>query len=134
MCLIDCIEHSLNWIELLCGSENADVTRNTKLTSVEGINGTLWNESHLCTNLSDNTNPDNIVNDGYYNVYTTINGKKYRWILHNKTVSVDNSIFYRIQTAYYYMGAESSNIHPLQRNIYYYSSGETWGFTPWIEI
>lgn len=107
--------------------------RNTNQTESAATIEKLWSENHVINELPDDTSPDDIVEDGYYSVYTAIKGKRYRWILHNKAVVAASQVYYRIQTAYYYMGAGSAyNILPLQRNIYY--TGSTFGYTEWHEI
>ena len=106
---------------------------NTKQNESAATIEKLWNGNHVINELPDDTSPDEIVDDGYYSVYTSIKGKRYRWILHNKAVVAASQVYYRIQTAYYYMGAGSAyNILPLQRNIYY--TGSVFGYTEWHEI
>lgn len=107
--------------------------RNNKQNESAATIEKLWNGNHVINELPDDTSPDEIVDDGYYSVYTSIKGKRYRWILHNKAVVAASQVYYRIQTAYYYMGAGSAyNILPLQRNIYY--TGSVFGYTEWHEI
>lgn len=106
---------------------------NTKQNESAATIEKLWNGNHVINELPDDTSPDEIVDDGYYSVYTSIKGKRYRWILHNKAVVAASQVYYRIQTAYYYMGAGSAyNILPLQRNIYY--TGSVFRYTEWHEI
>ena len=105
----------------------------TKQTESAATIEKLWSENHVINELPDDTSPDEIVEDGYYSVYTSIKGKRYRWILHNKAVVAASQVYYRIQTAYYYMGAGSAyDILPLQRNIYH--NGSTFGYTEWHEL
>ena len=107
--------------------------RNTKQNESTKTTEKLWSESHEAKDLPDDTSPDTIIEEGYYNVYTSIKGKKYRWIIHNKAVTTSSQTYYRVQTAYYFMGAGSvNNILPLQRNIYY--AGSAFGYTEWHEI
>ena len=106
---------------------------NTKQNESTKTTEKLWSESHEAKDLPDDTSPDTIIEEGYYNVYTSIKGKKYRWIIHNKAVTTSSQTYYRVQTAYYFMGAGSvNNILPLQRNIYY--AGSAFGYTEWHEI
>ena len=60
--------------------------RNTKQNESAATIEKLWNGNHVINELPDDTSPDEIVDDGYYSVYTSIKGKRYRWILHNKAV------------------------------------------------
>ena len=106
---------------------------NTKQNESDKIINKLWDTTLKAVDLPENTSPDSIVNDGYYNLYTTIDGKKYRWILHNKAITTEAQAYYRIQTAYYFMGeGTANNVRPIQRNIYY--NGNAFGFTEWHEI
>ena len=109
------------------------VVLNTKQNESTKTTEKLWSESHEAKDLPDDTSPDTIIEEGYYNVYTSIKGKKYRWIIHNKAVTTSSQTYYRVQTAYYFMGAGSvNNILPFQRNIYY--AGSAFGYTEWHEI
>ena len=109
------------------------VVLNTKQNESDKIINKLWDTTLKAVDLPENTSPDSIVNDGYYNLYTTIDGKKYRWILHNKAITTEAQVYYRIQTAYYFMGeGTANNVRPIQRNIYY--NGNAFGFTEWHEI
>ena len=106
---------------------------NTKQNESDKTTEKLWSESHEVKDLPDDTSPDTIIEEGYYNVYTQIQGKKYRWIIHNKAVTTSSQTYYRVQTAYYFMGAGSAdNIFPLQRNIYH--TGNAFGYTQWHEL
>lgn len=76
--------------------------------------------------LSDDTNMDVIVAPGTYNVFTTINGKKLRWIVVVDWCNASNVGLSR-QTAYYYMGG--SPTAPITR--YQYSTGSGYDWSPW---
>lgn len=76
--------------------------------------------------LPDDTDINTLVSPGTYNVYTTIDSKKYRWI-----VVVDwcdaSSVSLSRQTAYYYLGA--GHMAPITR--YQYNTGSGYAWSQW---
>ncbi|WP_313074705.1 hypothetical protein [Lacrimispora sp.] len=88
--------------------------------------GDLRNALRTATPLPDDTAIDTLISPGTYNVYTTIDGKKYRWI-----VVVDwcnaSSVSLSRQTAYYYLGA--APMAPITR--YQYNTGSGYSWSQW---
>lgn len=76
--------------------------------------------------LPDDTDINTLIIPGTYNVYTTIDSKKYRWI-----VVVDwcdaSSVSLSRQTAYYYLG--SGPMAPITR--YQYNTGSGYAWSQW---
>jgi len=103
--------------------------RNTGFSTLNSNYASLYNEFHAGIDLADNYNLDDLVNPGWYNCYTPIDGKRYRWIIHAES-SIFGGVYWRTQTAYYYYGnGSSSTTLAYIRNIY--SNGSAFGFTDW---
>jgi hypothetical protein len=84
---------------------------------------TFQDEFRKAKPLPEDTDINTLISPGTYNVYTTIDGKKYRWIVVVDWCNASGVSLSR-QTAYYYLGA--APIAPFTRYQYNTGSGYTW--------
>lgn len=86
---------------------------------------------HTFTFVNDNTDFNSILNDGWYNIFSDVNGPgtvKNRWLLHVERVT-NSSIGITVQTAFFYAGGVYET--PKQRHIYYVNSSATFMWSDW---
>lgn len=76
--------------------------------------------------LPDDTDINALIAPGTFNVYTTINGNKYRWILVVDWCNASGVSLSR-QTAYYFLGA--APVAPITR--YQYNTGSSYNWSQW---
>lgn len=105
--------------------------QNTKSQNALSLAQEVHDQIKNISDLPEDSNMDDVSQPGWYNVYTTIDGLKYRWLINVESVVIGN-IYWRRQTAYYYMGS-AYDTPPRQRSIYYVASG-VWGYTPWFKL
>ena len=108
--------------------------RNTKQNETATKANELYSQIKVISTLPDDASLADVDVPGWYNVYTTIDGLKYRWFVNIEVVTggAIGNVYWRRQTAYHYMGGPY-NTPPRQRNIYG-PTGDTWGYTPWFKL
>jgi hypothetical protein len=105
---------------------NDNVIIDEKITKLNSNFSDLINTLRTATPLPEDTAIDTLISPGTYNVYTTIDGKKYRWIVIVDWCNASNVSLSR-QTAYYYLGV--APMAPITR--YQYNAGSGYAWSQW---
>ena len=106
---------------------------NTKSQNTAELAANLWKQIKSSQLSENDINPDDLIEPGWYNAYTSINGLKYRWLIHVETLTGESlgGIYWRRQIAYHYMGGPYTT-PPHIRHIC--SIGNSWGYTSWFTL
>jgi hypothetical protein len=105
---------------------NENVIIDEKITKLNSNLTDFQDQYRKAIPLPDDTDINILINPGTYNVYTTIDGKKYRWIVVVDWCNASNVSLSR-QTAYYYLGA--GPMAPITR--YQYNTGSGYAWSQW---
>lgn len=108
---------------------NSDLVLKVNASDLANTNSNLaafQDDFRTAKPLPDDTDINALIAPGTYNVYTTINGNKYRWILVVDWCNASGVSLSR-QTAYYFLGA--APVAPITR--YQYNTGSSYNWSQW---
>lgn len=128
-----CFTHQYKNTTQFCFYAGLAATQNTKSQNTAELAANLWKQIKSSQLSENDINPDDLIEPGWYNAYTSINGLKYRWLIHVETLTGESlgGIYWRRQIAYHYMGGPYTT-PPHIRHIC--SIGNSWGYTSWFTL